>query len=130
MQPTTAQIEAIRADHGPDVAFFYEHNGYSYSPATETSEQGRLRCAHEAARAEEAGRDAGLSFDWRVDPDINSSDHSEEQPPYELWECICYDENGTVAASLHGIDFGRDGSPHSAPYRRCVEAELAAEALS
>lgn len=102
--------------------FFYVNAGYSYNAATETAEQGRERCARNLAAAESIAREAGVSFDWRVDHDCDS-----EHGLHPLYECLAYDCAGKVVASLHAIDFGADGSPHSSDYRRVVEAELADE---
>lgn len=112
-------------------AFFYEHAGYSYDPRTQTPEEGRHAAAKRLAHVEEAGREAGLSFEWMVDNSDDSSSFSEETPPWRLWGCICHDNKGAPGAALWGIDFGRDGTPWSNTcYRRVVEAELASEQLS
>ena len=110
--------------------FFHEHAGYSYRPDTETKAQGRARCARAMARAEREARDAGLSFEWGVDPYSDSSDWCDDDPPWALWTCTARDATGRVVASLCAIDFGRDGEPWGDPYRRVVEAELALEALA
>jgi hypothetical protein len=110
-------------------AFFYEHAGYSYNPKTETRAEGRRRCAAALAQAEAQGSDAGLSFQWQIDEAVDSSDFSNERPPWQLWACCCRDAEGAIKANLCGIDFGRDGQPWGEPYRRVVEAELASEAL-
>lgn len=107
--------------------FFYKHAGFSVRPG-ETQEDGRARCARALADAEAKGREAGLSFDWSIDHDADSRDYA-KGPRYEQWQCACLDENGKAVAYLGWIDFGREGSPHSDPYRRVVEAELAMEAL-
>lgn len=108
--------------------FFLRHAGYSYDPKTETPLQGRIRCAKNLAAAASFALKAGASFEWSHDPDIDSSEWSDERLPYSAWQCIARDYCGNVVASLSGIDFGRDGSPYRAePYRRVVEAELAAE---
>lgn len=112
------------------IAFFKRHAGFSYDPKKETAAHGRERCARALVRAEERGHAASLSFDWQTDPFTDSSDFNDEQPAWTLWECICRNEAGKVVASLHGIDFGRDGQPWGDSYRRVVEAELAQEALS
>jgi hypothetical protein len=106
--------------------FFLKHAGYSYDPQTETPLQGRIRCAKTLAAAERRAHDAGCSFEWRVD-DIDSSDFDDSPEPWALWVCIARDANGNVFASLGGVDFGRDKEPWGDPYRRVVEAELAAE---
>ena len=111
--------------------FFLKHAGFNYDPKTETKAKGRARCARALATAELESRAAGLSFAWSIDTDIDSSEFSSEQPTWVTWQCVCTDRAGTVRASLHGIDFGREGTPDSdrAPYARVVEAELASEAL-
>src|SRR5687768_6068777 len=106
--------------------FFYEHAGYSELP-DETAEQGHARSAQLLADAEAKARDAGTSFEWMIDPDSDSSEWTDEEPAYAQWVCIARDGDGDVFASLHGIDFGRDGTPWGSPYRRVVEAELACE---
>jgi len=112
-----------------DTRFFYVHAGWSYGPG-ETPDEGRQRCARELAIAERKARAAGLSFDWEVDPEGTSADWSDERPEWEQYMCTAYDANGDAVAYLGAVDFGRDGSPHSDPYRRVVEAELASEALA
>ena len=113
-----------------DVAFFYEHAGFSYDPKTETPEQGNLRGAEALAAAEARGRDEGLSFEWDIDPDVDSSSFSGARPSWSLWCCQAYDADGEKVASLWGCDFGRGGTPYGDAYRRVVEAELALEYLA
>lgn len=104
--------------------FFYDHAGWSHDPKTETSEQGRERCARALAKAEDDGRNAGLSFEWSADHDCERTRRNAE-----MWQCACYDVHGRVVASLGGVDFGPEGL-HGDPYRRVVEAELALEAIA
>lgn len=114
--------------------FFYEHAGYSYDPATETQDQGRQRGARILARAERKARQQGYYFVWGYDGRdssewiANNTDGGQNRNPWPTWQCLAYDANGHVVASLHGIDFGRDREPWGDPYRRVVEAELALEA--
>jgi hypothetical protein len=107
--------------------FFLKYAGYSYDPAKETAHQGRIRCAQSLAQAERMARDYDLRFQWEIDPDINSSEFSDEDPPWHLWEVICYSADGNIVGCLGGVDFGRDRDPWMDPYRRVVEAELASE---
>lgn len=107
-----------------DVEFFRKHAGYSYDPTTETAEQGRQRCAENLAAAEGIARNAGVSFEWIIDPEERGGTR---RNPYPLYGCIAHDHLGGHATSLWAIDFGRDGSPYSDDYRRVVEAELALE---
>jgi hypothetical protein len=108
------------------VRFFMEHAGFSYRPGQETEYQGRYRCARALAAAERKARDAGFSWTGEVD-EIDSSEWSDEEPPYRQWLCIMRDAEGKVRGSLGGVDFGRDGEPWGDSYRRVVEAELAVE---
>ena len=126
---TNKSIPAPPPDMTPDERFFFEHAGYSVRP-TETDYEGRVRSAREAAAAEREGRARDFSFVWEIDRDTDSSEHSDEKPAYKLWTCVAYDVNAKIIAFLGGIDFGRGGTPHGSTYRRVVEAELAAEALT
>lgn len=112
-------------------AFFREHAGYAYDPKIETAAQGRARCARALAAAEQWARDEGYSFSWSIDPLASSADWiadgGRDCDPWAVWQCAMLDPEGDCAASLHGIDFGREGRPYGDPYRRVVEAELAAE---
>jgi hypothetical protein len=110
------------------VKFFHEHAGFSHGP-DETPEQGRQSYAEALAAAEDWAWREGYTSRWEVDPDIDSSDFSDESPPYALWSCDigALDEPGSGLQSLGGIDLGRDGHPDSTPYARVVQAELALE---
>lgn len=116
------------------VKFFYEHAGYSYGPG-ETPEQGRVRCAESLAAAEQRAKDRGYTFEWEVDPDIDSSEFSDEGPAWPLYGCIMKDADGTVRGSLWAIDLGRDAEYWSGqrfsdePYVRVVQAEIASEEI-
>lgn len=105
--------------------FFYQNAGYSWDPKTESREQGRRRCAKQYAEAEKRATELGFSFEWQVDPDIDSSEWSDDPEPWATWLCIMRDDTGTVRNSCGGVDFGRDGAPWGSPYRRVMEAELA-----
>lgn len=111
--------------------FFHRHAGVSWNPAIESQAQGCANGARKLAAAERQARDAGFSFGWEVDPDVDSSEHLGKQRggPYALWQCTCRNADGAIIASLGAIDFGRDGEPWEYPYHRVIEAELAAEAL-
>lgn len=108
------------------VAFFTEYAGFAYRSEA-TREEDRRHNAESLAEAERMASDLGWAFVWSVDPHTDSSDWSDDDDPYQQWQCVAYDENGDIRASLHGIDFGRDSDPWGDPYRRVVEAELAAE---
>lgn len=112
------------------IKFFYDHAGYSYDPTCETPEQGRVRCAEALALAEQKASAAGVSFYWSHDLDIDSSDFISGESAYPLWECVARRLDGTIIASLGGVDFGENGEPWGEPYRRVVEAELAQDTVS
>lgn len=104
--------------------FFHEHAGYIVGQSA--------ICAVTLARAALRAADDGHSFHWSIDPSIDSSDFSDQEPAWQLWQCAMRSADESegqrgILASLHGIDFGRDGAPWSDPYRRVVEAELASE---
>lgn len=96
--------------------FFFDHAGYSYDPKSETAEHGRIRCAKNLAAAEGIAREAGVSFEWVPDADVDEPNQ---------WGCMLHDAAGSIHQSLWGIDFGRHGEPWGDKYRRVVEAELA-----
>ena len=117
--------------------FFLKHAGYSYKPGEETPMQGRIRCAREMAKDERAARDGGFSYRWSVDEGASSADWLDagedggrDNNPWQVWQCAMLNSDGRVIASLHGIDFGRDGEPWGNPYKRVVEAELASDGLT
>ena len=111
-----------------DQFFFYQNAGYSYDAKTETSEQGRTRCAKDLADAETVGQRLGYVFEWEFDecPDLSwMSDEEREQDPEVLCCRIVDPENPRYSlASLCGIT-GADSN-----YRRVIEAELASEAIA
>lgn len=109
--------------------FFYDNAGYSYDPATETQEEGHIKCAIALAKAEEQAAEEGFSFRWELDPYIDSSDFNDDGPPYALWECIAYNPQGIVIVVLGAVDFGKEVAPWESPYRRVIEAELSLGAI-
>jgi len=109
------------------VRFFHEHGGYGYDPATETRDEGRARCALEAAEAEAWADEQGVTFRW--EDDWHVTDHAHEYctdaypdgSPETCEVCDAY-LGDTVLASLGCIDDATD------EYRRVIEADLAIEA--
>lgn len=116
--------------------FFYENAGWSYDPKTETSEQGRQRCAKLLAQAEAWAKSNGVSYEWSKD-DITNKDAlapgifpiaaSEPGPEYRLDQVLCY-HHGEIIGSLGGIDFGYGVHRSQSDYKRVVEAELVIDA--
>lgn len=132
--------------------FFFDNAGLCYHPDRESQFVGLFLSAAKLARAEAWAHSVGALFEWDVDHDIDSSEWSDEQPPYEQYECVMYtrcadcdtDTDLTadkaisectrklsyhVRQSLGGIDFGRGGFDARNSYVRVVQAELALEAM-
>lgn len=104
--------------------FFLEHAGYCTPP-------GRAACALALARAEAEAKARGLIARWQDTPDAWDGDGptpegcAEACLIYSSYVCETCGERPTMALeSLWGI-WGAD-----ADYRRVVEAELFAEALT
>lgn len=116
--------------------FFYDQAGWSFDPKTETSEQGRKRCAQLLAKVETWAKANGVRYEWTKDDITNKSAlapgifpiaASEPGPKYFLDCVLCY-HNGKLVGSLGGVDFGHRIPRNQSPYKRVVEAELAIEA--
>jgi hypothetical protein len=113
----------------PDaVAFFKVWATAGYHPKHETRAQGLERNALALARAEALAHKKGFYCQWRID-DLDSSEWSDEKPPWRQYVCLLFNAKKECIGSLCGIDFGREGSPIGDPYARVVEAELAHEAM-
>jgi len=110
--------------------FYYDNAGYSYDPKTETPEQGRLRCAESLAAATRRVADQGIRFVWDIDPDIDSSEWTDEQPAWQTYHCTAINSEGESLACIGGVDFGRNGDPNTDSYARVVQAELAIECVT
>ncbi len=111
------------------VRFFMANAGYSYNPATETPAQGRYRGARKLAAAESRASARGYSFEWQPS-DEDSSSFCDDEPAWQLWDCLMRDPAGNIVGSLCACDFGRHGSPWGQSYRRVVEAEIACEVFA
>jgi hypothetical protein len=120
----------MRESHAQAFWFFFDCAGYSHDPRKESPLAGRVRVALDSVLIEARGREAGLRFEWVMDPYMDSSEFSDERPAWPVWSCTCFAyEDNTVLASLGCIDFGRGKQPWGEPYRRIVECDLAYEAL-
>ena len=82
------------------IAFFFANAAYNYNMETETPEIGRINGAKKLAQAEEEAWDIGLSYEWRVDPEITSANWSEDPDPWSTWECNVRDDAGVVLVGL------------------------------
>ena len=121
--------------------FFYDNAGYSYDPATQSQEQGRIECARLLADAETEAFNRSYWFIWDTDSDSRSADWIDadedggaNRDPWITWQCAIVEHvegcgQPRTLASLGGIDFGRDGDPSTSDYSRVVQAELAAEVI-
>jgi hypothetical protein len=108
-----------------DVAFFYEHAGWSHTPGTETPEEGRLRGARKLAKAERwLSRQNGHTVEWDAEPDPDYSGIDHNGPLFCCLVCV----PGLVGQSLGNIDLGPDCNLCD-PYTRVVVAELALELM-
>lgn len=109
--------------------FFWEAAGYSYNPDVQSAQEGRADCARLLANAERQASAAGVSFRWEESDETDGS-FRRTRVPYRLWDCRAYDMHGKVVGFLGACDFGPPpASPWSDPYRRVVEAEVAAEVV-
>jgi len=123
--------------------FFYEHAGWGYDPAKETSNEGRVRCAKELALAETWARENCYSFSWEYEQESPQSvfgkpcpkkgkcadakcPYAHYDPKNEFFVAEIWDNSETpeVVGSLGMIE-----AP-SKEYRRVVEAELAHEIMN
>lgn len=137
-------ITTVRGSFAPysdSVRFFYEHAGYSYSPADgETAEQGHLRTARSLAEAEREAIERGWWVGTETDPEGPMEDDAGSVEACESGEYVC------LVVSLLGSDTDADSLMRAPtvltsvgnvivpsdddPYVRVVGAELAAEVLS
>lgn len=126
--PTLQRTAAAAELFTRAVTFFAEHAAVSWFPAMENRTEDIKHQAEALAMAELTSVDRGWRFDWRIDPDTDSGDWilDQDHQPYALWQCFMLDEDGRILQSLGGIDFGRDREPWGQPYRRVVQADLAA----
>jgi len=98
--------------------FFFQHAGWSTPP-------GKAACALDVAKAELYAEAQAWSVEWEWDNDADWSwmDERERKQAHEVYSAILYDADHTAIGSLSGI-FDPDNN-----YRRCVEADLACEAM-
>lgn len=101
--------------------FFYEHAGWSWDPATETEEEGRLRCARELAAAEARLKAGPFYVGWVPDDVPWDGDVPYDGPLWivQLWSVA--DSAGPELLGAIGSVAEEDGGP----YLRVVAAELA-----
>lgn len=105
--------------------FFYDNAGWNYDPKTETSKQGKLRCAVELAKAEAWFEDSGLEYAVLPDEDADLSwmDEAERNESHEVVGVVLQTPDGEHVQSLWGIV---DATPE---YLRVIVAELASEEM-
>lgn len=107
--------------------FFMQHAGYATPP-------GRVAYAMSLAVAESLGEQTGLTVTWDNEQDVDVSWMDAEQlADYQAGDivmlaAVCRDASGAVLASCGNISL--TGSWEDDPYRRVMDAELMAEALT
>lgn len=103
--------------------FYYENAGYSYDPATQTPDEGRMETARNMASALCLTLGDGGVFrwedDWAVDHGREFDCYVDGGPETCEWAGLYID--GKLVASLGCVDDADDG------YRRVIEGELALE---
>jgi hypothetical protein len=136
-----AQLRAVAADpvKAERVRFFYRNAGY-HTGGDETEQVARFRCGLRLAAAEEwyddnAADDYGehgygaLRFMWH---EGGVYDHDYSDMPETSWVCVLqeYGSGGwQTQGGIAGVTFGGDGAPWGDPYKRVIEAEMAAELM-
>ena len=98
--------------------FFYDNAGWAYDPKTETSDQGRQRCARSLAVAEQWRITNGAWFQWEQD-DIN-----DEYLTPLFWCGMYLPGHKHPVQSLGGID------DRGSTYARVIQAELALQEMT
>src|SRR4029077_16384178 len=107
------------------VDFFRKHSGYAVRSG-ESKVRAKARAAQALARAEAEAEARGWIVYWEDDPEKWQGDVPR---PFEVLTAVLRDADGYVLTSLGGI--GMTGNSRvDDDYRRVIEAELAAEALS
>lgn len=111
--------------------FYYDNAGYSYNPATETAEEGRVHDARQLAMAERFAAFVGIRYEWQDDWEIGNhaeyfcaDAYPDNDGNPETCEMVSMWNAGELVGSLGCVDDA------GSIYRRVVEAELASEYLS
>jgi hypothetical protein len=100
--------------------FFWDHAGWSYDPAAETSDHGKAFCAMSLASAERRlARADDCEVTWEDDPHPWDGDTEWNGPVY----VAVLRKGDDVIGVLGGIAM----ESLDDPYRRVIEAELALE---
>jgi len=104
--------------------FFYDNAGYSYMPARETEEEGRVRCARELARAEDCLKAGPYYIQITDDPEPWDGCEPYEGPLYIV---SLYSVENDIQPALIGSLGSVACESEDDPYIRVVSAELALE---
>ena len=119
-----------------NIKFFYDYAGHSHDPKTETTEEGRLRCATELALAERWAKQNGIHHQWWIDADytVGKDDDLHPEECSSPYLCIAGHMDSPFdpvdpEASLGGILFAKGKDYANDPYGRIVEAELSMEIM-
>lgn len=114
--------------------FFYRNAGYSRA-MDEPAYSGKTRGAILLADAEAHAERHDWVYRWEIDADADiTPTDSYFVSGAEHWECVLFNQDDEILASLCSIDLGFDkhgyaNHPNDQPYARVVQAELASEAM-
>lgn len=121
-----------------DEKFFYDNAPSSWNLATETREEGTVRCAREAAAAEQHAKEHGWVLTVEPDGtvfgqqgntfDVLTRPAQFRGDKYDGYDVALKDAEGNTLASLGGVTFA-DNDPSDPDERRVLRATLAQEAL-
>jgi hypothetical protein len=103
--------------------FFYDNADYSFNPATETEDEGRIRGARELAAAEQRLENGPYFIDYRPDDKPWDGDVPYDGP---LWVVNLQSVEGVSAPEVIAV-LGSVACELSDPYMRVVAAQLALE---
>lgn len=134
-----AVVQYIAANElSPSEKLFYENAPYSYNPKKETEEEGRLRCAREAASAEAEAKRRGWSVEFERDGTILGEQEGVfdvilhpatfRGDTYDGYDARLLDSEGRILAALGGVTFS-ENTDNSPDERRLIMTALAQEVI-
>ena len=91
--------EAMTRHMDESSRWFYENDSFSYPIGADPFPY-QIAGALHAATVEQLAREGGFTFDWQIDPDVDSSEFVTLEystgpgEPYELWLCVMLNDKG------------------------------------